>query len=116
MQDAERYCTRCGTPADGGYSNAPYGNAGYTAQTYNSFAIAGFCLSLSALVLPYLGILTAVLGIIFSALAKNQIAERPELGIGLANAGLVIGIILLAVWFFVCLIFFGAFQALLWHL
>jgi uncharacterized membrane protein YvbJ len=97
IEETQQYCTRCGMPSDNCRQNAPY-NAGCPAQSYNSFAITGFCLSLGSLVLPYVGILAAVLGIIFSAIAKKQLIEKPENGRNLANAGLIVGIIVTVFW------------------
>lgn len=55
-------------------------------------AIAGFVLSLSGIVL--IGAIGSILGIIFSAIALRQLRMNPgQRGYGLAQAGLIIGIV-----------------------
>jgi Domain of unknown function (DUF4190) len=59
----------------------------------NGLGIAGFILSL----IPFYGI-GSILGLIFSAIALTQIRKNPEKykGRGLARAGLIISIVVLA--------------------
>lgn len=67
-----------GSPYPGTYPPAP------ASQGWNGFAIAGFVLAF----------LCSILGIIFSAIALNQLKTRPlQRGRGLAIAGIIIGIV-----------------------
>lgn len=68
----------------------------FSTVKYNSYAIAGFVLSLLG-ISKYSGFLLGTLGIIFSSMALSQIKNNPKISKGreLAIAGLVIGIIAL---------------------
>ena len=76
------------------------GREGY--PRVHGLAIAGFVLSILSLVLPLiigLGVVVlSILAIIFSAIAMSHIRRNPEKfsGFGFAVAGLVIGIVVLA--------------------
>ena len=87
-------------PAAPVYAAAP--QAGYPAQKWNGLAITGFIMSF------FCG---GILGVIFSAIALAQINKQPTLykGKGLAIAGLVIGVCLMALW--IILLATGAFTA-----
>lgn len=63
----------------------------------SGFAIAGFVLGLISLFINlYVGIVCAVLGLIFSCLGKKAVKTKGLGGKGLATAGLVLSIITLA--------------------
>jgi hypothetical protein len=64
---------------------------GYT-RAGNPMAVAGFVCSLCGLI-PWLGLIAAVCGIVFSALGLSK-AKTTGNGKGLAIAGLIIGIVL----------------------
>ncbi len=90
----ESFCANCGAALP----NINY-NYNCNADTnYNTMAIAGFILSICSFFGVYLGIICAILGIIFSAIAKKQIRVRNEKGNSFATAGLVISIIMIVVW------------------
>ena len=78
----------------------PYGQPGYgyghTAQT-NGFAIASLCCSIGAVLL--IGV-PALLGVIFGFVGRSQIARSngTQKGGGLALAGIIIGLAVLAFW------------------
>ncbi len=79
------------------------------AKSYQGFAITGFVTSLVALVIPYLGLVLAILGVVFSGIALAGMARSKEKsGHGLATAGLIIGIIVLALYLlFIILVVIG---------
>lgn len=57
----------------------------------NDLAVASLVLSLCGFfILPFLG---SILGIIFGIVAKKQIKASGELGKGMANAGIIVGVI-----------------------
>ena len=64
------------------------------------FAITGMVLGIVSLVIPYGGIITAILAIIFAAVSRH----RNDAGRGMAIAGLVFGIVALALWMIVIII------------
>jgi hypothetical protein len=68
----------------------------------SGMAVASLVLGICALVLfwiPWLGFLLGILAIIFGGLALSQIRKEPSLGgQGMAVAGLVCGIIGIAIW------------------
>jgi hypothetical protein len=82
------------------YGQNPYGQPGYgyghTAQT-NGFAIASLCCSIGAVLL--IGV-PALLGVIFGFVGRSQIARSngTQKGGGLALAGIIIGLAVLAFW------------------
>ncbi|MGO8947652.1 MAG: DUF4190 domain-containing protein [Ktedonobacterales bacterium] len=69
---------------------------GPVAPSTNGFAIASLILSIGGFIL--LGLIGSVLGVIFGHVARSQIrqASTTEEGLGLANAGIIIGYIGLA--------------------
>lgn len=79
---------------DGVYVQTSYSDqktANGAAPAYNGMAIAGFVL---AFFFP-------VLGLIFSAIGMSQCNQRGDNGKGLAIAGLVISIVVIAIWIIV---------------
>ena len=85
-------------PLEGGYSpRAP----GVTAGRTNTLAIASLVVGMLSLMLmcALLGPASAILGVVaagFSVVARKQIAQRGQVGEGLARAGLILGIIAMA--------------------
>ncbi len=79
-------------PFGPGYANYP----GPVAPSTNGFAIASLILSIGGFIL--LGFVGSALGVTFGHIARSQItrASIPEEGLGLANAGLIVGYIGLA--------------------
>ena len=77
-----------------------------TDQSWNLFAILGFCFSL--FLWP--------LGFVFSPMALNQLKANPnQRGKGLAQAGLIISIVstvLIAIFFFVYVLALGSLMAI----
>lgn len=72
--------------------------------TTNGKAITGFILGITGLTVPYLGFLTAIVGIVFSSISLKELKNTQQAGKGLAIAGLVLGII--SVSLYVIVIFF----------
>ena len=64
------------------------------------FAITSMVLGIVSLVIPYGGIITAILAIVFGAVSRS----RNNGGRGMAIAGLVCGIVALALWVVVIII------------
>jgi Domain of unknown function (DUF4190) len=64
------------------------------------FAITSMVLGIVSLVIPYGGIVTAILAIIFGTVSRR----RNEGGRGMAIAGFVCGIVALALWVIVIII------------
>ncbi len=62
--------------------------------TGNGFALAGFICALCG-ILPFIGFIAAILGIIFSVLGLKQLSVTGN-GRGLAIAGLAIGIVFIS--------------------
>ncbi|MST32241.1 DUF4190 domain-containing protein [Acidimicrobiaceae bacterium USS-CC1] len=65
-------------------------------QATNGFAIASLACSVAAL-LPFVGIVGAILGIVFGFVARSRIRMSGERGAGLAMAGIVVGTVMLVV-------------------
>ena len=92
-------CTYCGNWFGQNQQSAPGMGQQYgvppimpTTSQYCGKAIASFVLSLVGILIA--GLIMGILGIVFGALALNEIKSRPYLqGKGLATAGLVISII-----------------------
>jgi len=64
----------------------------------NSKAIVALVLGILSLVIPYLGIIVGIIAIVFAKLAFNELRSGGEQGKGLAVAGLVCGIIGVAIY------------------
>lgn len=78
-----------GQPGNGyGYNQVPYG----AADKINGLALAGFIVSLCALVINLAGI-TALVGLILSIVGYSQINHGKGRGKGFAIAGIILGII-----------------------
>lgn len=71
--------------------------------TTNGKAITGLILGITGLTIPYLGFLTAIVGIVFSSLGLKEIKNTQQSGKGLAIAGLVLGIISISLYVIVIL-------------
>jgi hypothetical protein len=65
----------------------------------SGMAVAALVCGICGLVIPYLGFLLALLGIIFGGVAMGQTGREPNLGgRGMAIAGLVCGIVGIVLW------------------
>jgi hypothetical protein len=78
-------------PAGPPPAGSPYGGPG-TGQSTNGKAIASLVLGICSIVLC-LGFLAGIPAVILGRIAKREIAEGNGTGDGLANAGLITGII-----------------------
>jgi hypothetical protein len=70
----------------------------------NGFAVTGFVLSLVALI-PYLGFLLAIGGIVFGLIGMSQTKRTGEGGRGLAIAGVCISGVILAFYLIAVVLF-----------
>lgn len=82
-----------------------------TPQT-NSNAVLCIVLGTVAMIIPLIGIVTGIMGIIYYRKTKQAIAETGEEGEGLAITGLVFSIVGLALQVLLILIFIGFFGLL----
>jgi len=65
----------------------------------SGLAITSMICGILGIIIPYLGFILAILGIVFGAIAIHQTGSQPNLGgRGMAIAGLVLGIIAIALW------------------
>ena len=64
------------------------------------FAITSMVLGICALVIPYGGIVLGILAVVFASVSR----KKNEFGRGMAIAGLVTGIVALALWLIVIII------------
>ncbi|GGG75138.1 DUF4190 domain-containing protein [Paenibacillus radicis (ex Gao et al. 2016)] len=70
----------------------------------NGKSIAALVLGICAIIVPYLGFIIGIVGMIISSLALGEIKKKGEQGKGLAIAGLVTSIIGTAMYAFILLI------------
>lgn len=106
LEPSVKFCPHCGASVyDNAENTITYDYTGSDAVAYeqsistrtNSLAIAGFVLSIVSLFLSLWGI-TAIMGILFSAMGLHRINNSNEQGRALAYAGIVIGILSI-IWF-----------------
>ena len=71
-----------------------------SADDPKGFAITSMVLGICSLVIPYGGIVLGILAIIFGSVSRN----KNESGRGMAIAGLVTGIVAVALWLIVIMI------------
>ena len=64
------------------------------------FAITAMVLGICSLVIPYAGIVLGILAVVFASVSRN----KNEAGRGMAVAGLVTGIVALALWLIVIIV------------
>ncbi|BBO00401.1 DUF4190 domain-containing protein [Sporolactobacillus terrae] len=64
----------------------------------NGKSIAALVLGITAIIIPYVGLILGILGIIFSKKALNEIAQYGQQGRGMAIAGLVTSIISVSIY------------------
>ena len=115
--DDSKFCSKCGAALVAAAEPAP--EAAYTPPP--SAAAGGkrtSGMSIAALILGILGIISfwplSILAIIFGAIGISQINKDPSLkGKGMAMAGLVMGIVAIAVWILVAVVWWGT---LFWFL
>jgi len=70
-----------------------------TVPRTSGLAITSMICGILGIVIPYLGFILAVLAIVFGAIAIHQTGSQPNLGgRGMAIAGLVLGILAIAMW------------------
>lgn len=103
--DINRFCENCGYTFEAGNSYAgssqPYYTQGELNQKTNGLAIASLVLGIVGIVLVCcysIGTLPGILAIIFGAISRKEIlsSNGRQRGIGYSTAGLVLGIITVA--------------------
>lgn len=62
-------------------------------EQVNSKSIAALTLGILAIVIPYIGFILGIIGVIFSSKALSEIRTRHENGYGLAIAGRICSIV-----------------------
>ena len=96
MGDA-KYCPKCGVAASKEVMVSPT-SEGATTRT-SGLSVASMVCGIVGLVIPFFGFVLGTLGIVFGAIALNQINKAPSLGgKGMATTGLVCGIVAIASW------------------
>ncbi|MBT2285057.1 DUF4190 domain-containing protein [Paenibacillus polymyxa] len=70
----------------------------YVIPKTNSKSIAALVLGILSIVIPYMGLLIGIVAIIIASISLKEIKNRMEQGRGLAIAGLVCGIISVALY------------------
>ena len=117
VKDDEKFCSQCGAriedavqanpesdnirgnmEGDPAPSRAPY--QPYTAQASNPFAVVALVLALAGIVLDrfILGI-PSIVGLIFGIIAFNACKKEGRTGYGMSVAGIVVSIVMLAIYF-----------------
>ncbi|MDR0989990.1 MAG: DUF4190 domain-containing protein [Propionibacteriaceae bacterium] len=95
-----------------GSAPAPYQEPGAPANAYgyppanqgtNTLAVVSLVLSIASY--PILPIVAAIPGIITGSMAKKQIAQTGEQGLGMAKAGIILGWVNIALWVLIILLF-----------
>lgn len=79
-------------------------------ERINSSAVVSIVLGAVTLVLPLLGIITGIMGIIYYTKAKKEIPQKDETGNGIAITGLtlsIVGLVLQVVMILSFFLFFG---------
>jgi hypothetical protein len=71
----------------------------------NGKSIAGMVLGITAIIIPYIGFILGILGIIFSKKALNEIDQYQQDGRGMAITGLVTSIIGVSIYALIILLF-----------
>lgn len=106
LQTSAVKCPHCGEWVPEGFpAGRPAGTFAADARDHDNFAIAGFVCSLSGL-FPLFFLVPSVLGIVFSSIALHRMSRSGKgRGRGLAQAGLILGILPFAgiVAYFLCL-------------
>ena len=65
----------------------------------SGLAITSMICGILGLIIPYLGFILAIIAIVFGSIAIHQTGSQPNLGgRGMAIAGLVLGILAIALW------------------
>lgn len=65
----------------------------------SGLAVAAMVCGICGLVVPWVGFVLSILGIVFGGIAISQTSKNPNLGgKGMAIAGLVTGIVAIALW------------------
>jgi hypothetical protein len=59
----------------------------------NSNSVISLTLGTLSILIPFLGVILGVIGIMFSRIALNEIRETNENGLGLATAGLICSVV-----------------------
>ena len=131
MEDQAAYCTRCGKAAGTGGENfqpygtygqpggVPYQNQRYYGESgrYNGMAIASLVLGLISIFFNAFYLVPSILAIIFGILGRSQIKKNPSCqGMGMATAGLVLGIVFLAIYLLIIVLSMVAFSNLTTHM
>ncbi len=104
LNNDSNVCLNCGTynapNAETQQYSQPYQQPQYAPPKTEPMAIASLVMGILSLVTYYGAILLGILAIVFARSAKQKIADsngRRE-GLGMAKAGMIMGIIGLAVW------------------
>lgn len=115
LVDDALICVKCGCPT----TSTTVIDANKT--KLNAVALVGFILSMVSLLLPYIGVVTALAGMICSIIGLVHVKRKNERGKGFAIAGISVGAALFAFWliiwvvafFWISLVFALLFSALI---
>ncbi|WP_100372256.1 DUF4190 domain-containing protein [Bacillus sp. FJAT-45037] len=72
----------------------------------NTKAIVSLTLGILSILIPTMGIVVGVLGIVFSKIAKKEIENSNDVGIGLAKSGMICSIVGIVIQLFLILVGF----------
>ncbi|UFT98537.1 DUF4190 domain-containing protein [Radiobacillus kanasensis] len=73
-------------------------------QQVNPKAIAALVLGITSIVIPYIGLILGIIGIVFSNKANAEVDKLNHSGKGLAVAGLVTSVVGTVLWAFVLIL------------
>lgn len=127
LEDQAAFCTRCGKPAGEENGSAPSGSQGQPSGMpyapgpgyyggpvpgrYNGMAIASLVLGIVGIFFNGLYLVPSILAIIFGILGRSQIRRDPsQRGMGMATAGLVLGIVFLVLYLLVIILMLAAWR------
>lgn len=78
----------------------------------NGKAIAALVLGITSLIIPYIGLILGIIAIVFANQAIKMIKQTKEAGHGMAVAGLVCGIVGVAIYGLIIILFIIGFSVI----